>query len=305
MVYFSDKSPTILMEQNIVTDLLLPLALAVVMLGMGLNLVPADFKRIFRNPKPISIGLLNQLLLLPLMAFLLLLLFSLKFELAVGVMLLAACPGGPTSNLCTHLAKGDIALSVSLTAITTVVSMFTIPLIVNFSILHFMPEGEAVTLPMAGTIIKLLIIAIIPIVLGMVIRNFALSWARMADRPVKFMSAVFLVVIIGGAIVKEREHLVEYFILAGPVTLSLNIMTLLMGYLTSKLFSLNVRQRITVSIESGIQNGTLAITIAASMLQNTAMTIPPAIYSLLMFFSAGVVIALAIRKKEMITQAAA
>jgi bile acid:Na+ symporter, BASS family len=286
------------MEQNIVTDLLLPLALAVIMLGMGLNLVPNDFRRIWLNPLPVTVGLVNQLVLLPLMAFLLLVLFSLKFELAVGVMLLAACPGGPTSNLITHLAKGDIALSVSLTAITTVVSMFTIPLIINFSILHFMPAGEVVTLPLAGTILKLLLIAIIPISLGMLIRNFSFSLARNADRPVRIMSSVFFVLIIAGAIIKEREHLVEYFILAGPVTLSLNVLTLVLGYFSSKLFNLGLKQRITVSIESGIQNGTLAITIAATMLQNTAMTIPPAIYSLLMFFSAGIVIAIALRKRE-------
>jgi bile acid:Na+ symporter, BASS family len=237
------------------------------------------------------------LVLLPVMAFLLLLLFSLKLELAVGVMLLAACPGGPTSNLITHLAKGDIALSVSLTAITTVVSMFTIPLIVNFSILQFMPAGEAVSLPLAGTIFKLLLIAIIPISLGMLIRNYSFSLAQKTDKPVRVMSAVFFVLIIAGAIIKEREHLVEYFILAGPATLSLNVLTLLLGYYSSKIFNLNHKQRVTVSIESGIQNGTLAITIAASMLQNTAMTIPPAIYSLLMFFSAGIVIAIALKKK--------
>jgi bile acid:Na+ symporter, BASS family len=285
------------MEQNIVTDLLLPLALAVIMLGMGLNLVPNDFRRIWLNPKPVTVGLVNQLVLLPVMAFLLLLLFSLKLELAVGVMLLAACPGGPTSNLITHLAKGDIALSVSLTAITTVVSMFTIPLIVNFSILQFMPAGEAVSLPLAGTIFKLLLIAIIPISLGMLIRNYSFSLAQKTDKPVRIMSAVFFVLIIAGAIIKEREHLVEYFILAGPATLSLNVLTLLLGYYSSKIFNLNHKQRVTVSIESGIQNGTLAITIAASMLQNTAMTIPPAIYSLLMFFSAGIVIAIALKKK--------
>jgi bile acid:Na+ symporter, BASS family len=285
------------MEQNIVTDLLLPLALAVIMLGMGLNLVPNDFRRIWLNPKPVTVGLVNQLVLLPVMAFLLLLLFSLKLELAVGVMLLAACPGGPTSNLITHLAKGDIALSVSLTAITTVVSMFTIPLIVNFSILQFMPAGEAVSLPLAGTIFKLLLIAIIPISLGMLIRNYSFSLAQKTDKPVRVMSAVFFVLIIAGAIIKEREHLVEYFILAGPATLSLNVLTLLLGYYSSKIFNLNHKQRVTVSIESGIQNGTLAITIAASMLQNTAMTIPPAIYSLLMFFSAGIVIAIALKKK--------
>jgi bile acid:Na+ symporter, BASS family len=161
-----------------------------------------------------------------------------------------------------------------------------------------MPAGEVVTLPLAGTILKLLLIAIIPISLGMLIRNFSFSLARNADRPVRIMSSVFFVLIIAGAIIKEREHLVEYFILAGPVTFSLNVLTLVLGYFSSKLFNLGLKQRITVSIESGIQNGTLAITIAATMLQNTAMTIPPAIYSLLMFFSAGIVIAIALRKRE-------
>jgi bile acid:Na+ symporter, BASS family len=283
------------MEQNIITTVLLPLALAIIMLGMGLNLVPDDFRRIFRYPKAAAVGLTNQIVLLPLIAFLTLFVFSLPAELAVGVMILAACPGGPTSNLITQLAKGDIALSVTLTAISTVISMFTIPFIVNYSIAHFMPAGQMVTLPLAGTIVQLLVIAVVPIALGMLIRKFALSLARKADKPVNILSAVFLVLVIAGAILKERAHIAEYFVLAGPVTLTLNVLTLLMGYLTSRLFRLSHRQSITVSIESGIQNGTLAIAIAATMLQNTAMTIPPAIYSLIMFFSAGIVIAVALR----------
>jgi bile acid:Na+ symporter, BASS family len=286
------------MEQNLITTTLLPLALAIIMLGMGLNLIPDDFKRIIRYPKAVTVGITNQIILLPLIAFLTLLAFGLRAELAVGVMLLAACPGGPTSNLITHLAKGDIALSVTLTAISTMVSMFTIPFIVNFSIVQFMPAGEAVTLPLAGTILSLLAIAIVPIVLGMLIRRFALPFAQKADKLVRVLSGVFLVLIIAGAIVKERANLAEYFILAGPVTLTLNVATLVLGYLTSKLFKLNQAQSITVSIESGIQNGTLAIAIAASMLQNTAMTIPPAIYSLIMFFTGGVVIAIALKKKN-------
>jgi bile acid:Na+ symporter, BASS family len=285
------------MEQNIFTSVLLPLALAIIMLGMGLNLVPDDFRRIFRYPKAAAVGLTNQIVLLPLIAFLTLFVFSLPAELAVGVMILAACPGGPTSNLITHLAKGDIALSVTLTAISTVISMFTIPFIVNYSIVHFIPTGQMVTLPLAGTIVQLLVIAVVPIALGMLIRKFARSLARKADKPVKILSAVFLVLVIAGAILKERAQFAEYFVLAGPVTLTLNVLTLLMGYLTSRLFRLSHRQSITVSIESGIQNGTLAIAIAATMLQNTAMTIPPAIYSLIMFFSAGIVIAVALRMR--------
>jgi bile acid:Na+ symporter, BASS family len=286
------------MEQNIITTTLLPLALAIIMLGMGLNLVPDDFKRIVRYPKAITIGIINQLVLLPLIAFIILMVAGLKAELAVGVMLLAACPGGPTSNLITHLAKGDIALSVSLTAVSTMVSMFTIPFIVNYAIVQFMPAGQAVTLPLAGTILSLLAIAIVPIVLGMLIRRFALSFAQKADKLVRVLSAIFLVLIIAGAIVKERANLAEYFILAGPVTLALNVSTLLLGYLSSRLFQLNQAQSITVSIESGIQNGTLAIAIAATMLQNTAMTIPPAIYSLIMFFTAGIVVAIALKQKS-------
>ncbi len=293
------------MEQNIITTTLLPLALAIIMLGMGLNLVPDDFKRIIRYPKAVTIGIINQLVLLPAIAYLLLILFSLQAELAVGIMLLAACPGGPTSNLITHLAKGDIALSVTLTAISTVISMFTIPFIVNFSIVQFMPAGEAVVLPLANTILSLVAIAIVPIVLGMIIRKFALGLAQKADKPVRVLSAIFLVLIIVGAIVKERSHLTEYFILAGPVTLALNAATLVVGFVSSKVLSLSYRQSITVSIESGIQNGTLAIAIAATMLQNTAMTIPPAIYSLIMFFTAGIVIALALRTKSPEKQIAA
>ncbi|WMJ72552.1 bile acid:sodium symporter family protein [Cytophagaceae bacterium ABcell3] len=291
------------MEQNFITDIFLPLALAIIMLGMGLGLVPNDFKRVIRYPKAVTIGLINQVILLPLIAYLLLSMFSLKPELAVGVMLLSACPGGPTSNLISHLAKGDVALSVTLTAVTTFVTMFSIPLIVNFSIVHFMPSGEAVTLPIGGTILKLTTIAVVPVILGMMIKKFAPTLSRKADKPVRIMSAVFLVLIIAGAILKERSNVMEYFALAGPVTLLLNILTLATGFLSAKLFKVNHRQSITVTVESGIQNGTLAIAIGASMLKNVPMTIPPAIYSLIMFFTAGIVIALALRNKEIVKPA--
>ncbi|MFN6944843.1 MAG: bile acid:sodium symporter family protein [Cytophagaceae bacterium] len=286
------------MEKNIITEVLLPLSLAIIMLGMGLTLIPDDFKRIIRYPKAVSIGLVNQLVLLPVIAFFILSLFSLSAELAVGVMILAACPGGPTSNLISHLAKGDVALSVTLTAIATLVTMFTIPFIINFSIVWFMPAGELITLPLAGTILKLLVMAVVPVALGMLIKRFAPSLAEKADKPAKIMSSIFLVLIIAGAILKERAHLVEYFALAGPVTLALNVSTLMVGYISAKLFKINQRQSISVSIESGIQNGTLAITIAVSMLNNVAMSIPPAIYSLVMFFTSGIVIALALKFRE-------
>jgi bile acid:Na+ symporter, BASS family len=286
------------MEQNFFTTLLLPLSLAVIMLGMGLNLVMGDFGRIFRYPKAAAIGLINQLVLLPLIGYLILLVFSLPPELAVGVMILAACPGGPTSNLITYLAKGDIALSVTLTAFSTLIAMFTIPFVVNFSIQQFMPAGQTVTLPLAGTIVQLFIIAVVPVALGMLIRKYALSLAIKAFKPVRILSAVFLVVVIAGVFIKERANILEFFAQAGPVTLTLNLLTLLLGYFSSRLFRLSNQQSLTVSIESGIQNGTLAIAIAATMLQNTAMTIPSAIYSLIMFFTAAIVVAIALNTSE-------
>ena len=277
------------MEESIITAVFLPLALAFIMLGMGLTLTIADFRRILLAPRAILLGLVAQLLLLPLMGFLLVKLFGLTGALAVGVMILAACPGGPTSNLVSHLARGDLALSISLTAISSVVTVATIPLIVNYSILFFGEEGS-VTLPILQTIIQIMGVTIVPVGIGMYIRSRNSQLSDRAERPFKIASAVFFVLIILAAILKERENLVEFMILTGPAALSLNVLTMTIGFLMARMADLPIRQRLSISIESGIQNGTLGIMIAATLLQNSVMAIPIAIYSLLMFITVTAVI---------------
>lgn len=284
------------MEASILTQLFLPLALAVIMFGMGLSLRFDDFKRILIYPKAVAIGLTNQLILLPLVAFGLIKLFGLQTELAVGLMILAACPGGATSNLITHLAKGDSALSITLTAFSSLIAVFTIPFIVNFAILYFIPSGESQPLNVFGTVISVIFITIIPVAIGMMVLKKSPQLAQKWDAPFRKISAVFFVIILLAAILKERENLAEYFAEAGPVALTLNLATLALGYFSGKILGLSKKQSTTIAIESGIQNGTLGITIAATLLMNSTMTIPSAIYGLLMFGTAGILIFLGNRK---------
>jgi BASS family bile acid:Na+ symporter len=286
------------MEANILTQVFLPLSLAVIMFGMGLSLTLADFKRIMIYPKAVAIGLTNQIILLPLIAYGLCKLFNLSPELSVGMMILAACPGGATSNLIAHLAKGDTALSVTLTAFSSIITVFTIPIIINFSILHFIPDGSEQQLNVLSTVISVLAITIIPVIIGMVLLRKSPELAHKLDQPFKKISALFFVLIVLAAILKERANVVDYFIQAGPVALTLNIITLALGFWIARLFGVNEKQSRTISIESGIQNGTLGITIAATIIGNSIMPIPSVIYGLLMFGTAGALIYWGNRKKE-------
>lgn len=262
------------------------------MLGMGLALTPADFKRVALYPKAAAIGILNQIIVLPLVGFLLLLILPMSTpELAVGIMVLAACPGGPTSNLISHISKGDTALSISLTAISSIIVVFTIPLIVNFSLRYFLQQGEYVPLPVLNTMLSVIIITLVPVAIGMLIHAKAPRFAKVMNKPVKIMSGILLVVVILAAVLNDKEILVSSFKQAGPVALALNLAMMLIGFFSARLFRLSTPQRITISIESGIQNGTLGIAICATLLHNPTMTISPAIYSLIMFMTAGVIIA--------------
>ena len=260
------------------------------MFGMGLSLRVEDFKRILIYPKAVGIGLLNQLILLPVLAFGIAKAFQLPPELAVGLMILAVCPGGATSNLITHLAKGDAALSITLTACSSVITVFTIPFLVNYSIGYFIPGGEAQQLEVVGTVVSVLFITLIPVTLGMITLAKAPALAQKWDQPFRKISTVFFVIIVLAAILKERDNLVQYFIEAGPAALALNLSTLAVSFAMAKWTGLPFRQGLTIAIESGIQNGTLGITIAATLLVNSVMSIPSAIYSLLMFGTAALVI---------------
>lgn len=287
------------MESNILTEIFLPLSLAFIMFGMGLSLTFGDFKRILLYPKAVTIGLINQLVFIPIVAFGLIMVFGLRAELAVGLMILAVCPGGATSNLITHLAKGDSALSITLTAFSSLITVLTIPFLVNFSIQYFMPGGgKEFQLNVFGTVISVILITAIPVLIGMIILKRTPNLAYRIEPTFRKLSAVFFVIILIAAILKERENLLTYIFQVGPVALALNIATLVIGFFSSRLLGLSNRQSRTVSIEAGIQNGTLGITIAATLIGNSQMAIPSAIYGILMFGTAGIMIFLGNIKKK-------
>ena len=286
------------METNIITDVFLPLALFVIMMGMGITLVPNDFKKVLVFPKAAIIGLVNQLIFLPLIAFTICIVLGLKAELAVGLMILAACPGGATSNLISHLAKGDVALSISLTAITSFITVLTIPLIVNFSLSYFMAESEYIKLPVLKTIGQVVGITILPVSIGMIIRRYKNNFADKVESPVKILSALFLGLIIVGVILSNKDDIFDFFVQVGVAALALNVITLSLGYFTAHIFKLSSERKRTISIETGIQNGTLGIAVASSILKNNQMAISPAVYSLIMFFTVGVLLYNAIKVKK-------
>lgn len=273
-----------------ISTIILAGALIIIMLGMGLSLHMADFKRIFRYPKAIFIGLTNQLMLLPLIGLGITWLFPMQPEIAIGVMILAACPGGPTSNLISHLAKADLALSVTLTAFSSLITILTIPFIVNFALEYFLGVGQVVELNVLSTIVQIFVIVVTPIIIGMWVRKYRPHFADSMAKPVRIASGVVLGLIIVGLVIKERANFVSYFEQAGIAALVLNVATMVLGYFSAKLFGLGKKAARSIAIESGIQNGTLAITIAVVLLHNSAFAIVPAVYSLLMFLTGGIVI---------------
>ncbi|MBE9069395.1 bile acid:sodium symporter [Leptolyngbya cf. ectocarpi LEGE 11479] len=277
------------MESSFLTAVFLPLALFIIMLGMGLGLTIADFKRILVEPKAVILGLVAQLMVLPLVGLLLASIFPLSAELAVGVMILAACPGGPTSNLITYLAKGNVALSITLTAISSVITVFTIPLVVNLAMEIFMGADAALQLPLVTTVVQIAVITLIPVSLGMVLHNKVPRFAARVEPWVKWLSLFFLGLIIVGLLVKERANVAGFFWQAGGVTFALMTITMVLGYAIATLAKLDSRSATAITVEVGIQNGTLAIAIAsaATFLNNPTMAIPAAIYSLLMFVVSG------------------
>lgn len=275
---------------TLVNSVVIPICLFLIMMGMGLTLVTNDFKRVLKYPKAVGIGLTNQLLLLPAIGFVLANILPLEPEYAVGVMLLAVCPGGTTSNLFTFLAKGDVALSVTMTAIASVITVFSIPVVLSFSLIHFMGAGSEFQLPVLKTMITLIVLTIVPISIGMLIKRFA---PRVADRSQLYVSrfgVLFLAFLVVFLSYVQRDILVEAFIATGPVSLLLNLSTMALGYYTSKWFGLNLAQRTSVTLEVGLQNSTLSIFMALTLLANYKMSLTPAIYTLIMFLTAGILV---------------
>jgi bile acid:Na+ symporter, BASS family len=291
------------MESNVLTTVLLPAGLAIVMLGMGLTLLPEDFQRVTRYPKAVAIGLISQLLFLPIIGFLVTSIIPMQPEIAVGLMILALCPGGASSNMITYLAKGDVALSVTLTALSSIVTIFTIPVFGNLSIQHFAGQDAAIALPIGQTMLQIFMITLIPIGIGMWVRHLYPNLAHRLEKTVNRLAIAFLALIIFLLIIKEWSRIPGFIAQVGIGVVLLNVIGMLMGFGFGKLFKLNFAQRICIAIEVGIQNGTLAIAITAGLLNNPDMAIPAAIYSLFAYLTAILTIFYGRRTTQQVYQA--
>jgi BASS family bile acid:Na+ symporter len=268
----------------------IPICIFLIMMGMGLSLVPDDFKRVAKAPKAVSVGLINQLLFLPIIGFILATVMPLEPEYAVGVMLLVVCPGGTTSNMFSHLAKGDVALSVTMTAVASIITVFTIPVVLNFSLNHFMGQGNAFQLPIVATMISLMKLTIVPITIGMLIKAFAPKLAASTQVYVSKFGILFLTLLIIFLTYIQQDIVIPALIATGPVSLILNISTMALGYYSSKWLKLTPAQTTSITIEVGLQNSTLSMFMALTLLANYKMSFTPAIYTLIMLFTAGILV---------------
>ena len=275
------------MQASLLTNLLLPLALGVIMLGLGMGLTLEDFRRVARYPRAVITGLVLQVMLLPAAAFVLALLFGLPPELAVGLMLLAASPGGATANIYSHLARGDVALNITLTAINSVLCLATLPLILNLSLEYFLGAGQYVP-PPVQKVVEVAAIIVFPVVIGMLLRARAPGFTARLEKPLRLLSVLVLALLVVGAVMQERETLIAFFAVVGLACLSFNLISMGVGYLAPLALKLPRRQAIAIAMEIGIHNGTLAIFIALNVLDNPRISVPAAVYSLLMFLTAAV-----------------
>ncbi|MGX1110774.1 BASS family bile acid:Na+ symporter [Pseudoalteromonas sp. MBR-15] len=273
------------MQIDILTKVVLPLALFIIMFGMGLGLKKKDFGALFLSPKALILGLTCQMLLLPMVAFLLAMGLKLPSELAIGLILVACCPGGVTSNLYTYLFKGDLALSISLTTLATFISPFTLPFIVHFAMSSFSVPGNEFTLPIVKTIIQMLAITLLPVTIGMLFNNLKPHLSSKIEPLIRRLSSVFLVIIVVAIIHKNADLMFSFFATSGLATLTLNLTTLMLGLFFAKISGLSQPQQMSIAIEVGLQNGTLAILIASTLINNPTMAIPGATYSLFMFLT--------------------
>ena len=274
---------------TIIGQIFLPVSLAIIMFGMGLTLVIGDFIRIFTYPKAVLVGLINQIILLPIIGFSIVVLFKLSPTMATGVMILSLCPGGPTSNLITQVSRGNIGLSVTLTALASLITVFTIPVLLSEAIAYFTGNtGVVIDLPVLQTMLQILVITVIPIAIGMIIRKRNEGFALRMEKPMRTASTILFVIIFLVIIIANKDNLVQAMKEVGLATLLLNLLTMGLGFLTAKLFGIAGNSQITITIESGIQNGTLAFVIATTILNNFEMGLPTGAYSIWMFITGGI-----------------
>ena len=268
---------------NIVTDVILPLALAFIMFVLGLGLTGTDFLRVIKQPRDFFVGAFSQIIILPIIAFIIVKIWPIAPELAIGVMIIAAAPGGVTSNLLTSFAKGDVALSISLTAIISLLCVITIPFIVLTSVELLGGTNITQDISLLSMSRDMFLIVTVPVILGMMLRKFSSSIALKLEPISKKVSIILFVLVLLGAILAERENVISYFAQAGFITLILNVVMMVVAYYVAKFLASGTKQKKCITIECGLQNGTLAIFVATSIFGGGMYVIPAATYSLIMF----------------------
>lgn len=276
------------MEASLLTRVFLPVAIVVIMLGLGMTLAVQDFARMARYPRAVALGLALQLVALPLVAYAIVLAFGMSPALGMGLMILAFSPAGATSNMITYLCKGDLALAVTLTALSSLVTPFTIPVFGQLAMSRLMGDATVIAIPIGSMIGQLVAVTLAPVALGMVIRHFAPRFAARAERPLKAVSLVFLVAVIAGVLAQNAKEVPAFFAATGLPSLVLNVAALAMGFFGALAVRLERQQAITLGIEVGVHNGTMALFVTGTLLNNPEMSITPAIYSLIMYGTAGI-----------------
>ena len=269
---------------NFITDVVLPIALAFIMFTLGLGLSFSDFTKVAKNPKNFLIGLVSQLIFLPIVALIIVFIWPLQPELAIGLILIAAAPGGVTSNILTSFAKGDVALSISLTAIMSLLSVISVPIVLGVS-MGFISDKTLGSISLTGIALSMFLIVTLPVLLGMIFWASLSYLTKLIERPAKLISTLLFILVLIGAIVAERENLIEYFSQTGLVVLLLNILMMVIAYYWAKAFGTGPAQQKAISLECGLQNGTLAIFVGTSVFGGGLYIIPAATYSVTMYLT--------------------
>ena len=267
-----------------------PIALALIMLGLGLGLTGRDFLRVINYPKDFLVGFVCQLILLPVVAFIIVLILDLPIEIALGVMIIAAAPGGVTSNVMTKFANGDVALSISLTAIISLISIISVPFIIFKSADLLGISNISTNITMTGIAFKMALVVTVPVILGMIIRKFAENFITSNISTIERITTLLFIIVFASIWIEERENIFSYLKQAGLAVLLLNISMMLIAYYVAKLIATGIKQRKCIAIECGLQNGTLAIFVATQIFSDISYIIPTAAYALIMYITGFILI---------------
>ena len=267
-----------------------PIALALIMLGLGLGLTSSDFTRILKDPKVFFVGIVSQILLLPVVAYTLITLINVPIDIALGVMIIASAPGGVTSNVMTKFANGDVALSISLTAICSLISIISVPIIIFNSALYLGISNLTENITVTSIAIKMAIIVTIPVLIGMVIRNFAENFIFKNLKLIEKLTGILFLIVFTAIWIEERGNIANYIKQAGTIVILLNVSMMFIAYIIAKFFTSNIQQRKTIALECGLQNGTLAVFVATQLFSDISYIVPTAAYALIMYITAFIFI---------------